>query len=243
MRPIVSLAAFLTLLPSLAAAQESCDLVSTLGAPNGSPRLQAVAPGQKRVHFVKDAAHGKGCPNDTAACAANGYVVANDRVVVTGTQGAYACATFTGGSPNFSTTTGLLPLSALVDAPQAAEGGWTGHWRSGDEQEIDIKAAAGNAIALQGNASSGGGDPARVASGGVNMGQIDATLTPANDQAAFSDGDNGQTAPYDANPGDDTICRVRLWRLGRYLAAADNLACGGVGVTFTGVYAREKPGK
>jgi hypothetical protein len=245
MRSILGLTVLLAtaLLPSLAAAQESCDLVSTLGTANGAPRLQAIAPGQKRVHFVKDAADRKGCPNDTAACQAKGYLVAGDRVVVTATRGAYACATFTGAGPNFSTTTGLLPLSALVDAPQGTDGNWAGNWRSGDEQEIDIKPAAGGAITLEGNASYGGDDPARVARGAVNMGQIGGTVTPANGKAAFSAGDNGDAAPYDAHPGDDTVCRVRLWRLGPYLVAADNLACGGMNVTFTGVYGREKPGK
>lgn len=245
MRHAISLTALLAaaLLPSFAMADESCYVVPTLGAPDSAPQLRAIAPGQKRVHFVKDVSDRQGCPNDTAACRAKGYLVAGDRVVVTATRGAYACATFTGAGPNFATTTGLLPQSALVDTPQGAEGDWTGAWRSGDEQEIDIKKAAGGAITLEGNASYGGDDPARVASGGVNMGQIGGTLTPADGKAAFSTGDNGDAAPYDAHPGDDTVCRVRLWRLGPYLVAADNLACGGMNVTFTGVYGREKPGK
>jgi hypothetical protein len=237
MRP-PALAALLAaaLLPGLAAAQESCSLYETLGAPDAAPRLQAVAPG--RVHFVKGAAEQPGCPNDTAACATKRYLVAKDPVIVTGTRGGYACATFTGAPPNFSSTTGLLPLSALTDTPAAPADDWRGTWRSGDEQEIDIKPAAGGAIAIEGNASWGGSDPERVARGAVNVGQISATLTPANGKAAFSVGPDGEAAPYDADPGDDSTCRVRLWRLGPYLVAADNLVCGGLNVTFTGVYRR-----
>lgn len=239
--PVLLLAA--ALLPSLAAAEETCYVVPTLGAADSAPQLKAIAPGQKRVHFLKGASGGRGCPADTATCRMKGYLVAKDRVVVTAVQGAYACATFTGGAPNFATTTGLLPLSALADTPQAAEGDWTGAWRSGDEQEIDIKTAAGNAIAIEGNATYGGDDPQRVASGAINAGQIGATLTPEGDKAAFSASDDGKGAAYDANPGDDTVCRVRLWRAGPYLLAADNLMCGGMNVSFTGVYSRGKPGQ
>jgi hypothetical protein len=239
MRP-AALAALLTvtLLPGLATAEDVCGLYQTLGAPDAAPRLQAIAPGPDRVHFVKDATEQKGCPNDTAACAAKGYLVAKDPVIVTATHGAYACATFTGPAPKFASTTGLLPLSALADAPASAADDWRGSWRSGDEQEIDIKPAAGGAIAIEGNASFGGSDPARVARGAVNVGQIGGTLTPADGKAAFSAGDDGDAAPYDAHPGDDSVCRVRLWRLGPYLVAADNVMCGGMNVTFTGVYGR-----
>jgi hypothetical protein len=241
MRSIALPAALLAiLLPSLAAAEETCDVVPTLDAADSAPQLKAVAPGQKRVHFVKEASGRTGCPNDTAACRAKEYLVANDRVVVTALRGAYACATFTGGAPNFAATAGLLPLNALVDTPQAAEGDWTGAWHSGEEQEIDIETAANGAIAIEGNATFGGSDPERVARGAVNVGQISATLTPANGKAAFSVGDDGEAAPYDADPGDDSVCRVRLWRLGPYLVAADNLVCGGMNVTFTGVYGRGK---
>ncbi len=245
MRSVALPAALLAavLLPSFAAAEETCDAVPTLGAADSAPQLKAVAPGQKRVHFIKEASGRAGCPNDTAACQAKEYLVANDRVVVTALRGAYACATFTGSAPNFATTTGLLPLSALVDTPQAAEGDWTGTWRSGDEQEIDIKAAAGGAIAIEGNATYGASDPERVARGAINVGQISATLTPVNGKAAFSAGDGDEPAPYDANPNDDSVCRVRLWRSGPYLIATDNLMCGGLNVTFTGVYGRGKAGK
>jgi hypothetical protein len=240
MRPAAFVLLIAALLPGVAAAEDVCGLYQTLGAADATPRLQMIAPGQDRVHFVKDSADQPGCPNETAACAAKGYLVANDRVVVTGAQGAYACATFTGPAPKFSSTTGLLPLSALADAPAAEADDWRGTWRSGDEQEIDIKKAAGGAIAIEGNASYGGSDPERVARGAVNVGQISATLTPANGKAAFSAGDDGEAAPYDANPGDDSVCRVRLWRLGPYLVAADNVMCGGMNVTFTGVYSRGK---
>ncbi|WP_395677220.1 hypothetical protein [Inquilinus sp.] len=245
MRPITVPAALLAaaLLPSLALAQESCYVAPTLGAPDSQPKLQAISLERERVHFIKDGIEQPGCPKNTAACTEKRYLVADDRVIVTGIQGDYACATYTGYAPTFPTTTGLLPRSALVDVPIRPNADWTGIWRSGDEQEIDIKAAAGGAISIEGNATFGGSDPERVARGAINVGQIGGTLTPVNGKAAFSAGDDGEAAPYDANPGDESVCRVRLWRLGPYLVAADNLMCGGMNVTFTGVYGRGKAGK
>lgn len=239
MRPTAAIALIAALLPGLAAAQDACGLYETLGAAEAAPRLQTVASGQDRVHFVKGAGEQAGCPNGTTACTTKRYLVAKDPVIVTGVQGGYACATFTGPGPKFATTTGLLPASALADAAVPADD-WRGTWRSGDEQEIDIRPAAGDAIAVEGNASWGGSDPERVARGAVNVGQISATLKPAAGKAAFSVGPDGEAAAYDADPGDDSACRVRLWRLGPYLVAADNLACGGMNVTFTGVYRRDK---
>lgn len=239
MRPAAVVVLLAILLPSIAAAQESCDLVQGLDAPDAAPRLQTIVPGPDRVHFIKSAALQPGCPNDTAACATRRYLVAKDLVVVTGVQGGYACATFTGPAPKFATTSGLLPTGALTDAAASAVD-WRGTWRSGDEQEIDIRPAAGGAITIEGNATFGGSDPERVARGAVNAGQIGATLTPADGKAAFSASDDGKGASYDADPGDDSVCRVRLWRVGPYLVAADNLMCGGMNVTFTGVYRRGK---
>ncbi len=45
--------------------------------------------------------------------------------------------------------------------------------------------------------------------------------------------------PFDVKlPNAGDVCRVKLWRLGSYLVAADNVRCGGMNVTFTGVYRR-----
>ena len=236
----------LSLLAGRAGAEEAvpvCNALTDLMAPGAEPKLQAVALDRERARFVKDGSEQQGCPKDTASCAAKRYLVADDRVIVTSTTGAYACAIFTGHAPTFPTSSGFLPLAALVEVPARPGADWRGAWHSGDEQQIEIKPAAGSAFALEGYASYGGDDPERVARGAVNVGQFSATVTPAAGKAAFSLDLDGKALPFDASPDDDTACRIRLWRLGPYLVAADNLRCGGLNVTFTGVYAREKTGK
>jgi hypothetical protein len=236
----------LSLAAGRAGAEEAvpvCNALTDLMAPGAEPKLQAVSLDRERARFVKDGTEQQGCPKDTASCAAKRYLVADDRVIVSSTTGAYACATFTGYAPTFPTSSGFLPLAALTDVLARPSTDWRGAWRSGDEQQIEIKPAAGGALALEGYASFGGDDPERVARGAVNVGQFSATVTPAAGKAAFSLDLDGKVLPFDASPEDDSACRVRLWRLGPYLVAADNLRCGGMNVTFTGVSAREKTAK
>ncbi|WP_252720180.1 hypothetical protein, partial [Acinetobacter baumannii] len=45
---------------------------------------------------------------------------------------------------------------------------------------------------------------------------------------------DGVTLPYDQATDDD--CRVRLRRVGPFMIANDTLHCGGLNVTFTGIY-------
>ena len=156
-----------------------CNALTDLMAPGSEPKLQAVSLDRERARFVKGGTEQPGCPKDTASCAAKRYLVADDRVIVTSTTGAYACATFTGHAPTFPTSSGFLPLAALVGVPARPGADWRGAWHSGDEQQIEIKPAAGGALALEGYASFGGDDPERVARGAVNVGQFSATVTPA----------------------------------------------------------------
>lgn len=246
MRRFALLPALLLLAALPATAQEACDPVQRLFLSGTEPQLKVVAPGKDRVHFIKDATQQASCPNDSNACAMKGYVVPGDSVVMMGQDAGYACAAYTGKSPKFAASSGFLPADTLVNGPAAADADWLGAWRSGDEQEIDIKTGKGGALTVEGNATWGGHDPARVANGGINAGQFRVILTPQGTKAAFSLGDSassldddyGQAEPYDKDKDDDTICRIRLWRLGPYLVAADNMDCGGQNVTFTGVYAR-----
>jgi hypothetical protein len=59
----------------------------------------------------------------------------------------------------------------------------------------------------------------------------------ANGVAAFTSDGDGATKPFDLKlPDDSVVWRVKLRRLGPYLVAAGSLGCGGMNVTFTGVY-------
>jgi hypothetical protein len=76
-----------------------------------------------------------------------------------------------------------------------------------------------------------------VKRGGVNVGDFEVEVPIADGVVAFAMDDDGTTKPFDFKRGDnDDICRIKLWRLGPYLVAADNVRCGGMNVSFTGVY-------
>jgi hypothetical protein len=201
------------------------------------PSLAIVKPGD-RARFVKGAEQA-GCPSASAACASRAFVVGGDAVVVSATAGDYACATFTG--PKAVSTFGFLPRARLgaqpPEAPVNAPTPWAGTWQSGDEQTITIRPKPDGRIVIEGDATWGGHDPDRVKRGAVNAGNVSAEVSVADGVAAFTVDGDGTTKPFDLKlPADSGACSVKLWRLGPYLVAADNLGCGGMNVTFTGVY-------
>jgi hypothetical protein len=222
-----------------------CNPVPDLIFHAAEPTLRQVGPDAARVHFVMNGSDHAGCPNAGAVCAGHAFLVPGDAVVVTGTAGEYACATFAGPAPAARSTSGWLPRAALVapsatiEANAGSAGDWLGDWRSGPEQQIRIARAAGDRIALDGDATWGASNPDRVKRGGVNTGEFSATVALAGGHLAFLVGDAGNPLPYDAQRAkNETLCGLRLWRTGPYLVVADNLQCGGNNVTFTGVYRR-----
>jgi hypothetical protein len=236
-------------MPAMARAQDAaaadCNPVPDLIFKGAEPSLRQVGTGAPRVHFVLDGTVHPGCPNATAACAAKPFLVPGDSVVVTGSRGDYACATYTSPASPAVITAGWLPRTALVapatvmDADAGASSVWLGDWRSGPEQRIRIARTPDDRIMLDGEATFGATDPDRVKRGAVNTGDFAATVALAGGHLAFLVGDDGKPLPYDAQRAkDETLCGLRLWRTGPYLVVADNLQCGGNNVTFTGVYRR-----
>ena len=225
---------------SALADDKPCYGMPTLTIDTGvAPYLAIVKPGD-RARFVKGGEQA-GCPNASAACATRAFVVGGDPIVVSATAGEYACATFTGPWPKAVSTSGFLPRAQLGAPPPGtqinASSAWAGTWQSGDEQTITIRPKPDGRIAIEGDATWGGHDPDRVKRGAVNAGTISAEVSIADGVAAFTMDGDGATKPFDFKlPDDSLVCRVKLWRLGPYLVAADNLGCGGMNVTFTGVY-------
>jgi hypothetical protein len=217
----------------------ACDPAGDLLAATAVPVLLTVAPGPDRVHFVKDAMDQAGCPNRSDACRRRPYLVADDDVIATSAAGGYVCATYTGPRPPHRSTSGWLPRDSLaVNLDPAEPLDWAGAWRSGEEKAIDIEAAPDGRIVLKGIATWGADDPDRVARGAVNIAEIEATVAPKGTRAAFALTLDGAVGDYGAAPGDESLCRMRLWRLGAYLVAADTMRCGGQNATFAGAYRR-----
>ena len=177
------------------------------------------------------------------------YVVEDDLVVILARKGEWVRASYLGGR---KPVTGWLRRDELVsDHPpttlvstqdhelrSSSVANWIGIWTSGDQKQFEIKPASGGAISLEGYASWGADDPERAASGAVNVGEIQAVVTPHGDEVAFVIDDAGEARPYNATP-DASLCRIRMRLKGPELAVLDNGKCGGFNVTFTGKYRRK----
>jgi hypothetical protein len=211
-----------------------CPGVMVVGSKN-ELGLATVAKGSRRVGFVSPSTEKlPECPSARPACQLQSFLVPGDTVLAGDRIGGFRCVTYR--SAKGRETSGFLPSAALVDqpAPSSALVDWTGRWVRDEEASITI-AAEGAAVAVKGDATWGALDPERVKRGGVNTGEIDATATPRGNLIAIGSGYDGALPP-DISKADD--CRARLRLFGRYLAVDDNTGCGGMNVSFTGVYSR-----
>jgi hypothetical protein len=196
-------------------------------------RINGLGP---RVNFVKSADIQKGCPSGAASCRDKAYLVPGDEVVIIGSGDPFVCASFVG--PKGQGTEGFLPRAAITIAPSqpAAAESWIGRWRGSPEQEIVIGKGAGqDRLKVKGDATYGALDPERVKRGAVNLGSLEGEAPVQGTTLSFAMGENG-TLAFDK--GDEYECKVRLRRLGPYLLVKDNTMCGGMNVTFTGIYRR-----
>jgi hypothetical protein len=166
----------------------------------------------------------KTCPPGEAGCTEpphTPYVIPGDVVIVGARIGNVVCV----AKPNRQgasagwVTEYQVQLEPTPPAPLAA---WVGHWTLPGGASIDLR-AAGGALAVSGAACW----PACNTSGklkyGPNVGDLDGKAAPANGHLRI---------------GGDDACAADLWLVAPYLVVFDNLGCGGMNVSFTGVYQR-----
>jgi hypothetical protein len=176
--------------------------------------------GHGRLNFLGDS---DGCPNDGPACRLRTYVLPGDTLLTGRGHGAYVCAFF----PNrVGGTAGWVRrdrLTALPTAPPPLEA-WIGHWEYGDNSIVLSK--HGKALKVSGEAYWPSANPSpEQRPGGPNVGELEGVTTPKGDRAQLAD---------DYADG----CKARLVLVGTLLVASDNGACGGMNVSFDGVYRR-----
>ncbi len=151
------------------------------------------------------------------------FVRPGERVIATGRSGPFVCVTVVGRPPALRENHGWLAAARLVPADGVAGAPWAGTWRTGSGQSVTLRERGAGGVSITGAAVWGAADLSRAAAGGVNTGAIAARATP-----------HGQRLVFAARTG----CAGRMWRLGPYLVVADNGRCGGMKVSFTGVYRR-----
>lgn len=162
------------------------------------------------------------CP-EGAACRRKAYLVPGNEVIVNRVRGDFACAWFSPlkGLP----TVGWLKVSDLAISSRARNNGtraWLGEWVYEDNgiEFTDNKLAG--FLNVTGNATWIG------LNDNVHVGEIDGRYAPENGVIDYSDGD------------DEFDCKMTMRLLGRYLVVADNLKCGGLNVSFSGIYTKKR---
>jgi hypothetical protein len=191
-------------------------------------KMSAASP---RIYFVKSAWESVACPSNAAACQAKAHLVPGDLGLAGKTNGAFTCISYQAvAAREQKWTVGWIATASFAPVapdPAPARSDWTGTW-SHAGGHITISNGKGGSVRIEGEAT-------YAAAQNVHTGEISATATPAHGLLAFAD--DGST-PFDK--ADDSSCLVRMQRFGNFLVVEDNSQCGGVMVTFTGFYQRQR---
>lgn len=207
--------------PALAGAQQeepSCDGAYTFVA-DGEVAFKLArvkgAAGQRSYFFSDDGA----CPNGSN-CRKRSYLVPGDEAIVSSTTGRFACIWFQPAKGSETIGWMLSENLEFVEFsrnPNPAD--WLGAWSYRDNSLNIERGERAGELAVAGTAIwHGAGD-------NFHVGDIESTGTPKGHVLKLGD-DTGEE------------CQATLWLIGRLLVAADNLRCGGMNVTFAGVYSK-----
>jgi hypothetical protein len=185
--------------------------------------IAEVKPDRARVSFSNPV-----CTATAAkACEMKAFVVPGDVVLVGEVFDAAACAIFVNAKGQL--TSGLLPNASLRapkvklrETSDALVGNWTR-----TEASMFITPTSKGTLSVTGQATYGATDKGRVTRGAVNMGEV-----------AFAGQPKANRIADGWDKKDDPACAVDMIALGPYLVVADNRACGGANVSFTGIYRR-----
>lgn len=203
-------------LPLAAAAADDADFCRNGLFPREQAQLDlGVIQGRpgERVHFHDDL---DGCPAKGAACRRAAYLIPGDAVVVGKRNADWACVWYQGRKHE---SVSWVPLRSVALRPAAAldrARDWTGLWSDGSSSIRIAPAGRDGRLRIVSTLRWEGGE------GRANFGGMEGVLALQGAQA---------TAAQDA-------CQVALSRIGDYLVADDNGACGGMNVRHTGMYRR-----
>jgi hypothetical protein len=196
-------------------------------------RIESKAP---KVNFVSGPSKkAPNCPSSEPACRLKAFLAPGDEALIEASDAPFVCATYV--SARGTETTGLLPRAAIQPvAPEILTAAkWDGEWRR-TEAKIVLK-SRGDVVKVSGSATYGAEDPERVKRGAVNLGELDGEAKPRGNALALGyDPDRSADLPTPEAAKDS--CAARLSLYGRYLVVEDNLGCGGLNVSFSGVYVR-----
>jgi len=205
-------------LPLLAAAADAADFCRNGLFPREQAQLDlGVIQGRANepVHFYDD---NDGCPAKGAACRRPSYLVPGDAVVVGKRSADYACVWYQGRKHESVSWVPLKHVALRPARPLDRAGDWTGLWGDGGSTIRIAPAGKGGELSIISKLRWEGGE------GRANFGGMTGVLKLEGAEGSAAEGE----------------CRVALSRIGDYLVADDNGACGGINVRHTGMYRRRK---
>jgi hypothetical protein len=180
--------------------------------------------GADRLYFLTDT---DGCPGEDVRCRQRAYVVAADVLLTGRGHGPYVCAFYPsrgGGSAGWVRRDRLAPMPIKLSPPLLD---WIGQWANGDDT-ITLTAKDG-ALVADGDAYwPSANPPLSDRPGGPNFGELTGIARPKSNRVVFAD-------------SDPQACAATLTLVGSLLIVSDNGACGGMNVSFSGVYRRKAP--
>ncbi len=185
-----------------------------------------------KVFFVRGVHDDKSCPGTSDKCRERAYLIGGDVVLTAETHGAFTCATIV--NTRGIETSGWLPTALLEPVAHAPIplAGWHGSWKR-IEADIRIKPARTGELEIEGTAAWGSHDPERVKRGTIRVGEISGKAKPSGDALFFAD---APAPSFEKVP--EGTCAVRMRRIASYLLVEDNKSCGGMNVSFTGIYVK-----
>lgn len=161
-------------------------------------------------------------PEDCPAgknCRGKAYLVGGDKVIVARNYNGFACVWFTPVSGY--ETVGWVRADTLRLADPVAKpplSAWHGTWKYADNSISFTDNKLAGFLNVTGDALwKGLGD-------NVHIGELDGRFAPEGNVLEYSDGD------------DEYDCKATMRLVGEYLLVADNMKCGGVNVSFSGIY-------
>lgn len=154
-------------------------------------------------------------------CRLKSYLVKGDQVVISRTMNGFGCGWFT-PKKGFETVSWMRLEDLKMTAPSMTPPlrAWIGEWRYSDNSISFSDNKLRGSLNVTGNAMwKGLGD-------NVHVGELDGRYAPEGNLINYSDGED----IYD--------CKVSMRLVGPFLIVNDNTQCGGVNVSFSGVYRR-----
>ncbi|SLM65058.1 putative; ORF located using Glimmer/Genemark [Dickeya aquatica] len=167
----------------------------------------------------------KGCPANQAQCQQKAYLIEGDNVLVAQEQNGWSCVGFQGKKSVF---VGWLQSRLIEKQPTKPPvfNDWLGTWRNG-ENNITLTQGKNGALRIKGRAYwHGGVSPSGEEN--VHLGSLAETAQPTGNRLEWG------------KPNEEFKCAGAMRLINGQLVVADNNECGGMNVSFSGVYRLQK---